>query len=884
MPSFIAKSACHGRRPASLIALRFRERPHLLTRLLRERDVVRFIVAPTGFGKTALALAYAETIFSFEHVFWINGMSPCLLRDLDKETLFREIIDVDDEPALVVFDGVPALDAPRAQLLSAVHDGLLERGCEVIQTCIPTADAFSALQRDRLVVSARELLLTDEEMTFASTRPRVSDARMDGDEINVGMAFDGESVWSPVHAGDAERVPALAWCKDDKAGARFAAGIATEEVPADLGLAIITALVLQQGSVEDLSMLSSGGSDLVGLLAHSYPFVGIDEATGSFCAPALSVGEAFGPFKGRMESLVERSGATCRDEVGTRWADRAAADGRMERACAIAENVCTRQGLAAWCIARDKTLLDAVCILRSLALIDSIGSSKVAGRARLRVAAAVRKGILLDQAGALACVRRQAFDEDCARGLRAASLIIAVRYGGAALAERGEEALSGLLREQGQADSSLAAPKAADLPPGVWVPLARATLQLRNGELDYTGLREGALRGASDLGALDIVAAWAFEALGAGRVPADSALLESLDAHVRPRLEAHGQDMPNLTLGLAGLALERARLSQPRLALQPLSAETMLALRRIDLALLVQRQAYEEGCQAQETRNAVRVLTLPDAYLGRAKEMRAAKRSVPSPPVLSVTLFGALAASLGERRLDIEGVRRQKVNALFALLAINAGREIPRSVLIANLWPDSAPENAAKNFYSVWSKLRDLLRLSDGTCPYLIRHQNSCSLSAEYFESDLARLDGICRELVFGSLDFERWSELYSIVEDDFCDELLPGAHGIELISRVRGECRSRLVDALVIAARRLAGSHEPEQAIWFARSAIRRDRTREDAYVALMRAQMLAGQRTAALMTFMNCSHMLNDELGIDPSSEIEALYAELIDADASA
>lgn len=61
---------------------------------------------------------------------------------------------------------------------------------------------------------------------------------------------------------------------------------------------------------------------------------------------------------------------------------------------------------------------------------------------------------------------------------------------------------------------------------------------------------------------------------------------------------------------------------------------------------------------------------------------------------------------------------------------------------------------------------------------------------------------------------------------------------------------------------------------------ALRRDRTREDAYLALIKAQISAGQRTSALTSYLCCRKVLSEELGIDPSLELEGLYRSLIDA----
>ena len=84
MTGFLKQSSCKGHRPNHLASRRHYPRPDLIARLLRERHVARFLVAPEGFGKTGLAMEYADVVFSFDHVFWINGKSPCFLRDLDR--------------------------------------------------------------------------------------------------------------------------------------------------------------------------------------------------------------------------------------------------------------------------------------------------------------------------------------------------------------------------------------------------------------------------------------------------------------------------------------------------------------------------------------------------------------------------------------------------------------------------------------------------------------------------------------------------------------------------------------------------------------------------------------------------------------------------------
>ena len=142
---YISKAACRGYRPSRHVSHQGRQRPHLIARLAKERSIARFIVAPDGYGKTCLALDYAETMFEWTHVFWFNAQSPCFIRDLDNGELVDACLSVDPDARLVVIDALPQLDTARAQQLSQAVDKLLARKVEVVVTCAPPCDLFGAL-------------------------------------------------------------------------------------------------------------------------------------------------------------------------------------------------------------------------------------------------------------------------------------------------------------------------------------------------------------------------------------------------------------------------------------------------------------------------------------------------------------------------------------------------------------------------------------------------------------------------------------------------------------------------------------------------------------------------------------------------------------------
>ena len=206
---------------------------------------------------------------------------------------------------------------------------------------------------------------------------------------------------------------------------------------------------------------------------------------------------------------------------------------------------------------------------------------------------------------------------------------------------------------------------------------------------------------------------------------------------------------------------------------------------------------------------------------------------------------------------------------------------VSRDRLAAQLWPESSPSCRRKNFYATWSQLRSALSTPDGDCPYLIRHQNGVCIEARLLASDVLELEEVCRALLFNRPGRGGWGHLFARVEDSFADELLPGDDGCDVIDGLRADCKNRLVDALVAASGKLLDEGDPREGLWFARAALSRDDSREDVYVALMRAQIASLQRTAALQTYFACRRYLADDLGIDPSAETMRLYRSIIEVE---
>ncbi|MFR0705875.1 MAG: hypothetical protein ACLSIH_02230 [Eggerthella lenta] len=391
MPEFLKKASCRGRRPLHLVPRRQIPRPNLIAKLLRERHVARFIVAPDGFGKTGLAMEYADTVFSFEHVVWLDGRSPCFLRDLDRGVIARTLLEGDPQPFLVVIDDVPLLDPERAELLSDELDLLLDRDCEVMVACMPSRDAF-ARHRDRIKLTAVDLLLTDEEVDLLRTPGERSS--------------DPASTIAP-----ACRVATFVWGSDEER-AGFLSAVLGEELPADLLLPLFVMASLGKGTFEDVAAFGPFGPDQDALLAEQYPYLGIDSRSGRFEAAPFEVEALAGAFARKLGALADRSLFSDASTLVVRLGDALAMRGEHERACDFVRLLASRAPRASWLAKHGAALLEAACLVPACEVHRSLSGETAGKGALLSAHEAVRRALLGDRQAACVAARKAVRDRN----------------------------------------------------------------------------------------------------------------------------------------------------------------------------------------------------------------------------------------------------------------------------------------------------------------------------------------------------------------------------------------------------------------------------------------------------------------------------------------
>jgi DNA-binding SARP family transcriptional activator len=226
---------------------------------------------------------------------------------------------------------------------------------------------------------------------------------------------------------------------------------------------------------------------------------------------------------------------------------------------------------------------------------------------------------------------------------------------------------------------------------------------------------------------------------------------------------------------------------------------------------------------------------------------------------------------------------KRKARLLFAMLVARAGTDVPRGEIIEYLWPEMDEERALNNFYVVWSAMKRALapnNIRETPCPFVEHAHGVCRVVPGRVVTDLdefaAHLAAARRARNRG----DAGAELSGIraAEEVYRGDVLPGDIYDDWFAPVRSRYRHEFEDAMLRAAQILQDCGEPHEGLSMLRRPMDNDVLREDFYQAALRLQIAAGQRSAAIETYMSCRNRLVEDLGIDPSRETTALYEQVL------
>jgi DNA-binding SARP family transcriptional activator/tetratricopeptide (TPR) repeat protein len=249
-----------------------------------------------------------------------------------------------------------------------------------------------------------------------------------------------------------------------------------------------------------------------------------------------------------------------------------------------------------------------------------------------------------------------------------------------------------------------------------------------------------------------------------------------------------------------------------------------------------------------------------------------------------IQLLGPARAWDGEREVSL-GPPRQR--ALFAVLALCANLTVSRHELIEAIWGGMPPPSAAGSVHTYVSALRNALepdrphgqicsRIISSGRGYLLRLAEG-ELDVQVFESGVTN----ARRLAMAG------DSVGVLAELDACLRLWQGVALAGLQGPFAETERARLTDLRLSVVEERAeaqlalGRHADVAAELI--EIVRAEPLRERPRGQLMLAMYRCGRQAEALAEFDRGRRLLNEQLGVDPTEDLQVLHRKILNADSS-
>lgn len=232
-------------------------------------------------------------------------------------------------------------------------------------------------------------------------------------------------------------------------------------------------------------------------------------------------------------------------------------------------------------------------------------------------------------------------------------------------------------------------------------------------------------------------------------------------------------------------------------------------------------------------------------------------------PALQIHLLGPLELQVDGRVVDVPGSRRR---ALLALLALAGGHTVARERLIAELWPDDAPDNAQQ---ALWNHVSRLRRHLGPHAHRLTRRSGGYVLDLDTDELDVDRARRTVETALAGgrAVPVDEMRATLALWRGPALAEF---AHlpSLEVEGVALEELRRRVHDGLLETL--LAHG---EDAVSDAATAAAASPLRESTVLLLVRALALQGRTADAMATARDYRRRLADETGLDAGPALSEL-----------
>jgi DNA-binding SARP family transcriptional activator len=253
-------------------------------------------------------------------------------------------------------------------------------------------------------------------------------------------------------------------------------------------------------------------------------------------------------------------------------------------------------------------------------------------------------------------------------------------------------------------------------------------------------------------------------------------------------------------------------------------------------------------------------------------------------PLLEIRTFGGFRVFREGAGLfgEVERSGRRTRLLLMAIVA-HGGREVPKEVLLEDLWPESGPAAAAANFKVTLHRLRKALEPDLDSAygsSYIHLRDQKVSLDPELCHSDVDRFLELCDAVRRNreGADPVRLKRLCAEAAVLYRGDFLFEEPYADWAEAKRTVLREQHLSVLVTLARVHEERGERDLAISCYQTAIQSDPLRESTHRRLMRLYAGMGMRSAAVRVYDDFKTRLQSEVGEPPDPTTTALRDEIL------
>ena len=254
---------------------------------------------------------------------------------------------------------------------------------------------------------------------------------------------------------------------------------------------------------------------------------------------------------------------------------------------------------------------------------------------------------------------------------------------------------------------------------------------------------------------------------------------------------------------------------------------------------------------------------------------------------MRVTLLGPVAAVAGGKDLALGGLKQR---AVFALLALNAGRVVPLDRLVDELWADEPPSRATLSLQSYVARLRHVLAavpVEGVDAPRILTRPPGWLLTLDPVQVDVTRFEGSVSEarrmlVSGGAVGAAPATRLLEQALELWTGDPLAGLEPVRFAREEAARLNELRLDATELLLQAQLALGETDSVAERARQFVLAHPFRERGWCALMLALYRCGRQSEALSAAARLRRTLAAELGVDPSPEVRRLEEQILRQDA--